>query len=251
MIKAVWFDVGGTLHTQQATPETDVSYAEEVFSFLAAHGIKTAPTPMALLEHINTGAKAYKRSIEQSLIELPTDEIWQKYILGDFDIPSRQIEGLGEALSYMYDRRRKRITPREGQAETLARLAASGYRMGIISNIMSQTFVPRILDEYGISHYFEHLILSSTCGIRKPKRELFDMAIEKMGILAEEAAYVGDTVSRDVRGTRNAGWRLMIQIDNPLIYHKDTEFRSEATADCHIKRLEEIPNILDAHNAKA
>ena len=86
---------------------------------------------------------------------------------------------------------------------------------------MSTTFVPRILEEHGIAQYFETITMSSVCGIRKPRPEIFEIALNEMRIGKEQAAYVGDTISRDVRGVRNAGWPLMIQIDNPRIYHKD------------------------------
>lgn len=247
MIKAVWFDVGGTLHTQRPTPENDAAYAEEVFAFLKKHRIDTAPTPMELLEHINTGARAYKDFCEVELLELPNDIIWQKYILADYDIPAERLRGLGEELSYMYDRRRKMIERRAGLLQTLDALKNDGYRLGIISNIMSRTFVPRILQEYGIADYFEYCVLSSVSGKRKPRRELFDEALEHMGLNAHQAAYVGDTISRDVRGVRNAGWEVMIQIENPLIMAKDQKYLDcGVRADYRITSLTEIPDILRA-----
>ena len=47
MIKAVWFDIGGTVHVQDATLENDMAYAERLYQFLTAHGIETAETPAA------------------------------------------------------------------------------------------------------------------------------------------------------------------------------------------------------------
>ena len=60
MIKAVFFDIGGTVHTQDATPESDRDYKERLWKYLEEHDIRTAENPDALLEHINKGAKAYK-----------------------------------------------------------------------------------------------------------------------------------------------------------------------------------------------
>lgn len=248
MIQAVWFDIGGTIHTQQATPENDRQYAEEVFCFLAQHGIRPAPGPAELLAHIDAGARAYKAFSEETLAELPTDQIWQQYFLGSFNLPAGAINGLGEELSYMYDRRRKVITRREGLAETLAALQAAGYRLGVISNIMSRSFVPRILQEYGIAACFEHLVLSSVQGRRKPHRALFDEAAAYMGLPAGALAYVGDTISRDVRGAKGAGW-LMIQIDNPLVHEKDRPCRGcGAEPDHHITQLTQLPAILRAYS---
>lgn len=251
MIKAVFFDIGGTVHTQDATPESDRDYKERLWRYLEEHGIRTADTPDELLEHINKGAKAYKAYTEEELIEIPADRIWQEFFLADFHVPKEKLAGLGEDLCYMFDRWRKHIVKREGLEETLKGLKDAGYRLGVISNIMSTTFVPRILEEHGVRQYFETLTMSSVCGIRKPRADIFDIALKEMGIPKEEAAYVGDTISRDVRGISNAGWPLMIQIDNPRIYHKDEKYRGMGyKADVEIKTLAEILPAVEEFNRK-
>ena len=98
MIHAVFFDIGGTVHTQDATPESDRDYIRRLWCFLHMNHIYTAEMPEQLLEHINAGAKAYKSYTEQELIELPPDMIWQKFFLKDFDIPAEKLAGLGEEL---------------------------------------------------------------------------------------------------------------------------------------------------------
>ena len=91
MIQAVFFDIGGTVHTQDATPESDRDYIRRLWCFLHMNHIYTAETPEQLLEHINAGAKAYKSYTEQELIELPPDVIWQKFFLKDFDVPAENL----------------------------------------------------------------------------------------------------------------------------------------------------------------
>lgn len=249
MIQAVFFDIGGTVHTQDATPESDRDYAQRLWSFLGMHHISTAETPEQLLEHINAGAKAYKSYTEEELIELPQDVIWQKFFLKDFNVPEEKLAGLGEELCYMFDRYRKHIVKREGLEETLEALKQRGYRLGVISNIMSTTFVPRILKEHGVDRYFETLTMSSVCGIRKPRPEIFEVALNDMKIDKSEAAYIGDTISRDVRGVRNAKWPLMIQIDNPRIYHKDEKYRGMGyEPDVKIRTLPEIVPAVEQYN---
>ncbi len=251
MIKAVFFDIGGTIHTQKATPECDLSYAQRLWRFLEQHGIRTADAPELLLESINKGAREYKSFSEAELIELNPDEIWQRFMLKDFSIPAEKIEGLGEDLCFMFDRYRKEITRRAGLEEMLQELKRLGYRLGVISNIMSRTFVPRILEEYKISEYFEAVVLSSVCGIRKPRPEIFDIALKETGLKRDEVAYVGDTVSRDVIGVRNACWRLIIQIDNPLTYHKDKKYTGvDFEPDIRIKELTEVVDAVERYNNK-
>ncbi|MGL6197978.1 MAG: HAD family hydrolase [Lachnospiraceae bacterium] len=249
MITAVFFDIGGTIHTQDASPECDKAYAELLWNFLGEHGIQTEKSPDLLLPHINKGAKVYKQFAEKQMVELPCDDIWQHYMLKDFAIPAAKLQNLGEQLCYMYDRYRKKIVQRQGLHTTLETLKRLGYRLGVISNIMSITFVPRILKEYHVEHYFETVTLSSVCGIRKPRTEIFDLAISEMGVTRQEAAYVGDTLSRDVRGVRGAGWPLMIQIDNARVYHKDAAYK-DFTPDIRISELPEVVPGVEMYNRK-
>lgn len=244
-MKAIWFDIGGTIHTQKASPENDIRYTEMLMKLLSDNGIDHGMSSEELLDQINRGAKAYKKYVEGKLIELPGEVIWTDFFLSNLEKDREKIKKISEELSYLFDRHRKVITRREGLRETLEVLKKMGYRIGVISNIMSRTFVPRILEEYGIREYFDELVLSSECGIRKPDPAIFDIALEKMGLKKEDCCYVGDTVSRDIIGTRKAGWKMMIQIDNPLTYKKDEHLLNEGWApDYRIFQLEEILPIL-------
>lgn len=248
MIKVVFFDIGGTIHTQHPTPECDREYASMVQKFLQDHGIPCEDKD-EMMKEINAGAKAYKKWSEETLEELPPDRIWSEFILPKSFAKAGSVTNLGEPLSFMYDRYRKVIEPREGMKETLKELKQRGYRLGVISNIMSIDFVPHMLEEYGITDYFEKVVLSSVCGIRKPRKEIFELALENMGIGKDEACYVGDTVSRDVLGTRNAGWALMLQIDNPLTHHKDAKYKDmRLQPDYLIHNLREVLPAIEEFN---
>lgn len=251
MIRAVFFDIGGTVHTQRPTEACDRAYAEMLFEALRRIGVRTEETPEKLLEHVNRGAASYKKYTEETLTELPPDVIWKDYMLKDYPDDRELLTGHGEELCYQFDRYRKEIVERPGLAETLEALKADGIRLGIISNIMSRTFVPRILAEYKVADYFETMVLSSVFGIRKPDARIFEEALREMNIRRDEAAYVGDTISRDIRGTRNAGWPLMIQIDNPLTYRKDEAFRGMGyRPDVWIKELPEVVPAVRKYNSK-
>ena len=244
MIKAVFFDIGGTIHTQRATPECDRAYAEELWSCLRDHGIQTEQSPALLLPHIDAGAKAYKHFCEERLIELPQDRIWQEFMLKDYDIPPDQLCGLGEQLCYMFDRRRKHIEQRPGLQEMLEGLRQRGLRMGVISNIMSLTFVPRILEEYGIRDYFRDVTLSSVTGYRKPHANIFKVSLYQMQSRAGSCAYVGDTFSRDVIGPQNAGFGMTFHIHSFLTASKDADVPPDVRATYSIGDIYQVYEIL-------
>ena len=140
---------------------------------------------------------------------------------------------------------KRELAPREGLHETLTARRDLGYRLAIISNVMSTTYIPHFLRENGISEFFEDIQMSSLCRIRKPRPEIFGRSLAALGLTKEEVVYVGDTISRDIRGARAAGWPV-IQIDNPAAYHRDTAFVGQFPPDARIEKLEELVGLLDA-----
>ncbi|MDO4788898.1 MAG: HAD family hydrolase [Johnsonella sp.] len=246
MIKALVFDIGGTFHTSSFDPLSTALYQSLMLQCLEENGIRIEDGAKNLFERIEEGAAEYKKYAEQNLIELAGDRIWKEFMLKAYDVSDRELWGKGEKLSYIFDRYRKKLIKREGLGEVLEELKRRGYRLGVISNIMSLNFVPQILREYGIDHLFESIVLSSVCGIRKPNRKIFDLALKELEIGAEEACYIGDTISRDLLGARNAGWKTMIKIGNPAVSRKDREYEScNLREDFKIKELKEIFLALD------
>ena len=76
--------------------------------------------------------------------------------------------------------------------------------------------------------------------------------MDEMHAVPAETGYVGDTISRDVLGSRNAGLGLCVRIDNPSIAHRDAAFQGPDApkADYVIKELDELPSILSEINGK-
>lgn len=81
MIRAVFFDIGGTVHVQYASSACDRNYAQRLWEFLNRHDMPTEESPALLLSRVDAGAKVYKRFCEKNLIELPPDQIWQAFML--------------------------------------------------------------------------------------------------------------------------------------------------------------------------
>ena len=245
MIKAVLFDVGGTLHTQVETDASRKKFRALIRSVLSRRGILEDTEEEALFSAITEGGRRYKKFTEEALTELEPDAIWRDYFLAPFDFDRSRLDGLGEELCCIYDLEEKEIIPREGLHETIAALRERGYRLGIISNIMSRTMVGKVLERHGLTDAFSYILQSSDCKIRKPDPRIFDLCLRDLGLTKDEVIYIGDTISRDVRGTKAAGWRI-IQIDNPLTYHRDTAYRDMGyKPDFFIHKLPEAVRILD------
>ena len=249
MIQAVLFDLGGTLHTSDSPAGWDVRYAARLLERLADYGTRLELSPDALALLLKTNCEAYKHHTEQILRELPAAEIWSDYYLRGLGVSRETLEPIAEELSFRYDYDRTRVLRRPHLKQTIDALRDMGIRMGLISNIISTSVAPHFLAEYGIDDAMECVVLSSVTGIRKPDPEIFRVAERAMNLKPEQLAYVGDTLSRDVRGVRNAGWRCMIQIRNPAIAHRDRGLENSGLVpDYLIDDLAEIPAIIQKEN---
>lgn len=78
-------------------------------------------------------------------------------------------------------------------------------RLFITSNGVAQTQYSR-LSAAGLNGYFERIFISEEIGAVKPSAAYFDYVFSHIpGFLPEEAAIIGDSLSSDILGGKNAG----------------------------------------------
>ncbi len=246
MITTLLFDLGGTLHSVKRTDDTCRRFSEHLLSRLAQYGIHLDTTPEELFAIIRKNAEEYKYRGEKDFTELEQGEIWNDYYLKEFHIGRERLAPIAEELSFLYDYERVTNMRKPLLRETIFELHDMGIRMGVVSNIISTSLVPHMLHEYGIFDLMECIVMSSSTGIRKPDPRIFDIALREMGVSAAETGYVGDTISRDVLGARNAHLGLAVRVNNPSIAHRDAAFQGADApeADFVIEELYELPDIM-------
>jgi putative hydrolase of the HAD superfamily len=66
------------------------------------------------------------------------------------------------------------------------------------------------LHKVGLLDYFDPIVISGDYGYRKPDRRLFQLALDEMGVAAENAVYVGNDMHRDIFGAREAGMTTVL-----------------------------------------
>ncbi len=249
MISTVLFDLGGTLHSVIKKPDSMRRFAARLLERLSDYGIVLDTTPEALAVSLHENGEAYKHLSERLLRELPAAQIWNEHYLREFHIGEQRLAPIAEELSFLYDYDRLTLMRKPRLKETIEELHAMGLRMGIVSNIISTSLVPHILNEYGIAQYMECIVMSSAAGYRKPDPRIFELALNELGVTAQETCYVGDTISRDVLGARNANLGLVVRISNPSIAHRDVGFTGPDAPkpDATIDELCELPDILRQH----
>ncbi|MDO5327762.1 MAG: HAD family hydrolase [Clostridia bacterium] len=251
MIKAVLFDLGGTLHVCSSSEDRKLWFAGRLISRLGEYGVSLDISSQALARQLEANAERYKHEAEATMRELPPVEVWNDYYLREQHLGRETLEPIAEELSFLYDYERVCNLRRPHLISCMQALKSDGLRLGVISNILARSIVPHFMAEYGLEEYMEVVLTSAGTGIRKPDPAIFRLAEEKMNLKPEEMAYVGDTLSRDVRGVRNAGWKLIIRIDSPNAARRDKGLAEMGwRADYEIQDLGEIPAIIQKENAR-
>jgi putative hydrolase of the HAD superfamily len=86
------------------------------------------------------------------------------------------------------------------------------FRLAVISNFDGRLRL--ILQNLGISRYFDHVFISSEVGADKPDPEIFRRALKVVHLEPNEVLHVGDDPERDWKAAKKAGL-LVFELDRP------------------------------------
>ena len=78
----------------------------------------------------------------------------------------------------------------------------------LLSNAQS-CFTVDELKYTGLYDIFDGIIISSEVGVKKPSREVFDIAFKRFGISASDSIYVGNDMRDDILGASGVGMRTL------------------------------------------
>jgi 2-phosphoglycolate phosphatase len=90
-----------------------------------------------------------------------------------------------------------------GALETIEALHAAGVRLGICSN-KPRGFTQKLVDHLGIARFFDVVLGPEDVRNIKPAPDMLVAGLERLGVAAEEALYVGD-MTVDIGTARAAG----------------------------------------------
>ena len=241
-IQMVFFDMGGTIDTHRHDRAAGLKATVDIRNLLTQAGLDVAHLDTEqLYSMIREGQTRYRIWREETLIELPPERIWREFALRDLRIAPHQLDDVAEELALMLDTRYLRRQMRPEIPETLEALQGLGFKLGVISNVQSLGQVPADLKRYNLLHYFDPVVISSEYGWRKPDPSIFHHAASLARVPTSACVYVGDRISRDVLGARQAGYGMVVQI---LHDYKEGDDPVEPTPDAVIEDMRELIDIL-------
>jgi len=127
---------------------------------------------------------------------------------------------------------------------TLMTLLKNGLLLGVVTDAPARAAWLRLCG-LGFHHIFHAVVTFDDTGVRKPRPEPFQKALEMLKLAPGEALMVGDWAERDMVGAANIGMKTV------FARYGDTFGTVETHADYEIRDVKELLSIISAENGAA
>jgi putative hydrolase of the HAD superfamily len=82
-------------------------------------------------------------------------------------------------------------------------------KLGLVSNFTYAPVIYASLRKLGINQFFDVVMVSDENGWRKPHTQIFQDALGKLLVKAEEAVFIGDSPLEDIKGAKEIGMKTV------------------------------------------
>lgn len=232
-IKAIFFDLDGTL--RHSVPAGGDVFSDHVAS-LGLHVNPEDRLRAARWEHLYWASSV---DLRDDLLAHAgeTDNFWVEYsrrrLVALGVSPSMSVEFAPKVSAHMGEMYRPESIVPEDVRKTLPELRQAGYLMAVLSN-RDKPF-HELLASHNLSEYFHFSLAAGEVNIYKPEPGVFQHALDRAKVTAQETVYVGDNYFADVVGSRRAGLQ-------PVLYDPTGIFPE---ADCTtIRSFDELGTVI-------
>ncbi len=203
VVAGVLFDCYGTL-IDILTDERDIETSRRLSRWLMYQGVCIAP------EHLRA---SYFQQVQEAIDrtgerypEVRVEEIFAD-ICAEHSIRDIDSTQLGAETARAF---RAASLRRLGVIEASWNLLEvfSTKKLGVVSN-GQRVFSEQELRAFGLYDRFDAVIFSSDLGYQKPDPRIYAVALEQMGILADNTLFIGDNYENDVTAPRRLGMRAL------------------------------------------
>lgn len=238
-IEAIFIDLGNTMRILVKDEQYQTIARKKI-----AELVGSQESPETLIRRIDERYKTYRKWAFETWIEAPESELWTRWLLPDY--PAEKITPIATELTFQFRQSMGKRIVQQDAKRVVSELTKRGYRLGIISNVITTKEIPDWLEADGFTQYFKSVVLSSLFGHRKPDPEIYWEAARRIGVPPGKCVYVGDNPSRDVVGTRNAGFGMIILLMDTAEVEKDPP-TGENKPDVIIHEFKQLLDIFPAN----
>jgi putative hydrolase of the HAD superfamily len=77
--------------------------------------------------------------------------------------------------------------------------------LAVCSNFTHAPMALQVIERAGLLPHLDEIVISEQVGVRKPRREIFDETVRRLGVAPVEMLHVGDNLDADVAGAAGIG----------------------------------------------
>lgn len=240
-VNAVLFDFGHTLmdfgRTEDALRGAYGVIRERLVNWVED---QAPPEVDELVERV---AAEIDRMVDHSYSQQAVEE------LDIFELFSHAFRGLGytlpsdllrEVIELDHDALRQTVRIEPETLSTLDLLRERGLKIGLVSNVyLLPELLHRDLADFGIAERVDAIALSSEVGIRKPRPQIFEYALDQLEVKPVDAIFVGDRLVDDIAGAHALGMRAVLTHQ-----YRQEQPDDDIVPDATIRLAQELPDII-------
>lgn len=233
-IKGIIFDYGGTIDTDgihwgeligEEYDKAGIGIGRGLYREAYVHGERSlAKSP--IIEQTDTFHTLLKKKITLQFEYLSQQD-------SQLMLTQEQADKIADAC---YARVNEALALTRGIVQKLA----ERYPMVLVTNFYGN--MPVVLEEFGLTNYFNSIIESSVVGLRKPDPSLFALGVKALGVEADEIVVIGDSYRKDIYPSSTLGCRT--------VWLKKVCWEEEPIVEGHaptatIESLAQLPDIIN------
>lgn len=113
------------------------------------------------------------------------------------------------------------------------------YKLGLISNFSIPECGRELLNRFGLSKFFDLIVISGEINLRKPSPKIFERALDALSVHPSKTVFIGDMLELDIMGPKKVGMKTILIERRPVQHH------SEVKPDKIVKSLTEVLSVID------
>ncbi len=233
MLRTIFFDAAGTLF------EPRISVGESYARVAGKHGLTTTGAAVGAAfrrAFHESGGLAFGPGHAPAELRRLEREWWREVVAKSF----ASLGGFADFDAYFDELFAYFADPANWVADTnalplLTKLRRDGYQLGVVSNFDYRLY--HILEGLGLSEVFDSITISSEAGWAKPDPRIFEVALARHGVAANEALHVGDVPQLDAVGAHAAGIAAVLV---------DPEAEAALTTDDRVVTIKSLGTVIEA-----
>ena len=222
MIRGILFDLGNTVvlfpdwfkptlgvETQEMSLErksTLESLLRTMYDSLNLGGLQVGWS--SFLEAYNAVRSRQLKQQKQTLKEYDVKERLVKVLESLGFEASASSEIICQALDAYFKDYVRRVEMEREIMPTLRSLLPR-YRLGVVTNFAYPPAVYSILGKFSLEKIFDPVVISGEVGWIKPNPIIFQVALSRLKLGADQVVFVGDDPETDIRGAKNVGMKTV------------------------------------------